>query len=475
MTWETYNFSDDFQNAILACLIQYPEKFYRFGEIIKPEFFNGLSAVEVSYRLKDYVNKYGKYPNFSTLGNYVFTRTERKNPERAKELIDYVMALANIDVGDVDAILDLSVKFAKERAIFDALRKIHLAQQEGKDTEVDAVKLMEEAMNIGFDQEDLGIELRRDVEKIVDKMSSVHHGIRTGFTEWDKLWKTGWAPGWLIVLLAPPKGYKTTVAINIALNMAMSQSDDADVMYYACEIKQEEAAMRAVYNLTGHTEAVLWEGVEKFKMDARKAVDAKMWGNFWFKGFPAKTTTIAQIKAHAKMTIRKFGLKPKAIFIDYADTVKPSNVKGVPDHRQQADIYTEARAMGDELGCCVVMPDRCNKETVGKKVPSIASFQGAFEKGGVVDAAIGLCATDAEYKVNTMRFFVFLNRHGPQNMHYTGKVDRERYRVTVDAEIPYNPDDEEDDFKTRGGGRKKQPNQIEKELTPNAGVTQWES
>jgi hypothetical protein len=151
MTWETYNFSDDFQNAILACLVRFPERFSRFGEIIKPEFFNGLSAVEVMYRLKDYVKKYGKYPNFSTLGNYVFVRTERKNPERAKELIDYVVMLANIDCGDVEAVFDLSHKFAEERAIFDALRKIHLHQQEGKKEKIDPVKILSDALMVGSD------------------------------------------------------------------------------------------------------------------------------------------------------------------------------------------------------------------------------------------------------------------------------------------------------------------------------------
>jgi len=216
MTWETYNFSDDFQDAILACLIRFPEKFWRFGEIVKPEYFNGPSAVEVVFRLKDHVAKYGAYPNFTTLGNYVFVRTERKNPERAKELIEYVVKLSQVDCADVDTILDLSLKFAKERAIFDALRKIHLAQQEGKEETVDAVKVMEEAMNVGFDYEDLGIELRRDLEKIIDKMTNVNHGIHTGYREFDKLWKTGWAAGHLIVLLAPPKGYKTTFAVNLA-------------------------------------------------------------------------------------------------------------------------------------------------------------------------------------------------------------------------------------------------------------------
>jgi len=468
MTWETYNFSDDFQDAILACLIRHPDKFWRFGEIIKPEYFNGSAAVEVVFRLKDHVAKYGTYPNFTTLGNYVYVKTERKSPERAQELIEYVQKLAQVDCADVDTILDLSLKFAKERAIFDGLRKIHLAQQEGKEDTVDAVKVMEEAMNIGFDYEEMGIELRRDLEKIIDKMTNINHGIHTGYREFDKLWKTGWAAGHLIVLLAPPKGYKTTFAVNLALNMASSRAINADVLYYACEIKQEEAAMRAIYNLTGETEATLWEGVEKFKANARKVVDEKMWGNFFFKSFPAKTTTIAQIKAHAKQAIRTFGLNPKAIFIDYADTVKPGNTgKNVPDYRQQADIYTEARAMGDDLGCCIIMPDRCNKETVGRAVPNVDSFQGSFEKGGVVDVAIGLCATDAEYKQNKMRFFVFLNRHGPQKLHYIGTVDRNRYQITVDKPIEYNPEEDEEQTKFMRGKGKNRP-KIEKELIPYA-------
>jgi hypothetical protein len=151
MILEAYNFSDDFQDAILACLIRHPDKFWRFGEIIKPEYFNGPSAVEVVFRLKDHVAKYGTYPNFTTLGNFVFVKTERKNPERAKELIEYVVKLSQVDCADVDTILDLSLKFAKERAIFDALRKIHLAQQEGKQDTVEPVEVMEEALRVGED------------------------------------------------------------------------------------------------------------------------------------------------------------------------------------------------------------------------------------------------------------------------------------------------------------------------------------
>ena len=456
MPLEQYGFSDDFQDLILACLIRNPERFYKFGEIVKPEFFNGSAAVEIVFRLKEYVGKYGKYPNFTVLGNYAFTRLDNKNPERAKDLLDYVQKIARVDTGDIDAVYDLCLKFAKERAVYDALRKIHLAQQEGKEGTVDPVQLMEQALSLGFNTDDLGLELHRDVETIIEQVSDINYGIRTGINEFDKLWKTGWPAGRLITLLAPPKSFKTTLSLNLALSIASQESNDGDVIYYACEIEQVEAALRTIYNLTGLTENDLWEGKEKFKEKARQTVDDRAWsGQFWFKGFPSKTATISNLKSHTKMLMRTYGVRPKAIFVDYAETVKPSNTKNVPDHRQQADIYTEARAFGADVGACIIMPDRCNKETVGQKVPSMKSFQGSFEKGGVVDAAIGICATDSEYKQNVIRLFVFLNRHGPHNKHYRGTVDAARYRIVINEEIEYNPDEEDEEPARPARGRQR--------------------
>jgi hypothetical protein len=77
------------------------------------------------------------------------------------------------------------------------------------------------------------------------------------------------------------------------------------------------------------------------------------------------------------------------------------------------------------------------------------SFQGAFEKAGIVDAAIGLCSTDDEYLQHRLRYFVFLNRHGDAYKHFDGKVDPERMKLTVDKEIDFKPDEDEDEPKPR--------------------------
>lgn len=448
MRWETYNFTNDFQDAILACLIRHPNEFYAFGEIIKPEYFSGAAANEAVHRALEYKRKYGKFPNFGTLANFAFHKAARVNVDHANETLDYVEKLAEIDTSDKQGILDLSVTFAKERALYDALKKIHAAQVEGKRDEINPTKLIEEAMAVGMNLAELGLSLYHHTDEVLDKVGDRTYGVMTGYKLFDDLWKFGWCPGWLIVPLAPPKRFKTAFAINLALNIVQHQN--VDVLYYACEISQELAALRAITNLTGWTQEQIWVDIEKAKVAAKEAVK-KMFGTVWFKGYPSKSTSISEIRAHAKQVIGIYDLKPKAIVIDYAETVRPDTVdKKAPDWRQQADIYTQARALGNELGCCVIMPDRCNKETVGRKVPNMKSFQGAFEKAGIVDAAIGLCSTDDEYLHQRLRYFVFLNRHGDAYKHFDGKVDPERMKLTVDKAIDYKADDDdEDDLKPR--------------------------
>ncbi len=445
MKWETFNFTSDFQDAILACLIRYPDEFYAFGEIIKPEYFSGAAACEAVHRALEYKRKYGKFPNFGTLANFAFHKAARVNVDHANETLEYVEKLAGLDTSDKSAILDLSVTFAKERALYDALKKIHEAQIEGKRDEINPVKLIEEAMAVGKNLADLGVSLYHQSDEVLDKVTDHTYGVVTGYKAFDDLWKFGWCPGWLIVPLAPPKRYKTAFAINLALNIVQQQ--DVDVLYYACEISQELAALRAITNLTGWTQEQIWDNKEKAKLVTKVAVKEQMFGTVWFKGYPSKSTSISEIRAHAKQVIGIYGLRPKAIIIDYAETVRPDTVdKKAPDWRQQADIYMQARALGHEFGACVIMPDRCNRETVDRRVPNMKSFQGAFEKAGIVDVAIGLCSTDAEYKYDRIRYFVFLNRHGDAYKHFDGTVDPERMRLTVGKEINYKPDKDDEDL-----------------------------
>lgn len=239
--------------------------------------------------------------------------------------------------------------------------------------------------------------------------------------------------------------HNTTMSLNVALNI-VSPAIAGDVIYYTCEISQELAIVRALSRLAGAPLEDMYVNPEQFIENAEAAMQMQLAGHFLVKGYPSKSVRISDIDAHLHTVQTQMGIHPKLVVIDYAENIMPSN-KDASEHQQAASIFTEARAMGQKRGCAVLLPDRCNKETVGAAVPSMTSFQGAFQKSGIVDAAIGLCATDAEFVANVMRWFVFLNRHGPAYQHFRGRVEPDKYKMEILEDIPYEP--EEKDRKRR--------------------------
>lgn len=194
--------------------------------------------------------------------------------------------------------------------------------------------------------------------------------------------------------------HNTGFSINLALNM-VSPAIGEHVFYYACEISQELAMMRALCNLSRQPFEAAIDSPERFKQAVKNAMAERVAAHCLFKSFASKSSTIDDIRAHARSAISQLGFKPRVIVIDYAETIKPSD-KRDQEYRQQSSIYTEARALGTELGCTVIMPDRCNRETVSKPVPNFTSFQGAFEKAGIVDVAIGLCVRSDQKVVTNL-------------------------------------------------------------------------
>lgn len=440
MAISQYNYTSDFQDELLACMVRHPEMFMGLADVIDYGYFTGTNSQMVCRQLQLFYKKHNIYPNFSQLETMVL-QAARQTGDNAKatEITAYVQKLSEVELRAEAFYRDQAVYFARQRALILAATEVAKTIQEGKEPGGEIVKQFQDALAIGQNLLDQGYLIRSDYIEIIDKLADVNYGTGTGYEIFDtKIWKRGWGPGWLIVPLAPPKRYKTAFCLNLAMNM-VGPKLAYDVLYYACEITAELAALRAFQSMIGATQDELTDDPQAFKERVYDGLRLKMPGNLLIKHFPAKAATIADIRAHALMSIQTFGLKPKALFIDYAETVKADSAdKNTPEYRQQAEIYTQARALGNELGCCVIMPDRCNREAALQATPTMDSFQGAFEKAGIVDISIGLCATDEEYEKGDMRYYVVLNRHGEGGAHLRGKVDRQRMRLTVDEELkPY--------------------------------------
>lgn len=457
--YEKYDLSTDFQDLLLASIIAHPEKFMHNAGTLNAAYFTGLPRVAAARAMFGYWKKNQRFPSRETLGQLIYDSIQRTSDEKEEgTIMTYVKRLLSLDTGDVNYVVERVIQFARERAVFIAIEKCYEAHKEGKVPEGGFCKPFEDALKIGQNLEDLGYRIQADggdIKKIIDKVTAHEYGMATGFADFDRIWPFGWGPGWLVSILAPPKRFKSALCINLALNMIENQN--SCVFYYPCEISQELAAIRCLTNLTSLSSNILYENKHSFADKALLEARTNLNSTLLIKGFAARTATISgDIRSHALTSSGQLGLKPRCIIIDFAETVKPSSdPKRTSEHRAQGEIYMEARALGHEFKCPVILPDRCNKETVGHRVPSMKSFQGSFEKAGIVDVAIGLCADDQEYLDHIIRYFVFLNRHGEAYQHFRGRVVPEYMQMTVDERIPYEPDEEE--AEDNHPGRRKRP------------------
>lgn len=433
----------EFQDLVLACLLRHPSDMLKYDRVLNPKYFSGVYATEIARCTLDYIAKYDRTPSWAVLGQLVEDAARRLDVDSdsaKRETNDYIQRLREMETGDVEYVAEKTVEFARTRAVINAIRRSAEALQDGK--EHDYVKAFEDALSVGMDIDDLGVILNDDAEWIVDQVTSHEFGISTGFNLLDSVWRNGMGEGWLVVPVAPPKSFKTGFCVNVAVNVA-SQSIGHDVIYYTCEISQTLGALRAMTALSGIPSDHVYEAPERFKRTIRTRIDEHLVGNILFKEFPAKTATMRDLESHYKVACKTYGLRPRLVVVDYADTMRPMDT-GQSEHKQAANIYTDGRAFATRHKFTMLMPDRCTADTVGKAVPNLKSFQGAFEKGGIVDAAIGLCSTEEERLQNIMRYFFFVNRHGQQFKHFQGTVDPETMLMTVDEEIEYVPEEEQE-------------------------------
>lgn len=438
MALEKFNFSSDFQDLILASLCRFPDKFSGVSSILDFSFFTGVNSAAAAKLILDYHEAQGIFPSFTALGQIAVEETRKAaSGDFSHDLAEYVKKLSEVVVRDVDYVRKSMVRFAQERALLIAAGEVGKLIQEGKEATVDVVEKFHEALTLGQNLDDMGYEIKEDAHTILTKLLDTNYGVATGFDLLDtKVFKHGMKPGWLIVPLAPPKSFKTTFCLNMATNIA-GPSIGHDVVYYTCEISSELAAMRTYLRIAQKTEDDLYNDPRGFYEELERGLEMKISGRVFIKHFPAKTATINDIRAHLKALIAAKGIAPRVVFIDYADTIKADREED-RDDRKQAQVYTSARALGEEFGCVVVMPDRCNKETAEQAVPTMTSFQGSFEKGGIVDVAFGLCATPDEYRQSKIRLFFFLQRHGEAGLHFGGSIDAKRSTIYVNKQLEWN-------------------------------------
>lgn len=250
-----------------------------------------------------------------------------------------------------------------------------------------------------------------DLETIQNR-ESAYTGLATGFRDLDEL-TSGLQPGNLIVIAARPGVGKSSLAMNMARNVAV---DSHPVAVFSLEMSRYEIGMR----LLCAEARVPWDRIRS------KRVGPADWSNIVHAAeilhdaplhiVDAGNVNIVDIRAKARrMRTSRKGLS--LIIVDYMQLMTSPNARR-PDNRQQevAEISRSLKLLAKELAIPVVALSQLNRnpESRADKRPQLADLResGAIEQDSDVVMFIHRDDSDPEKKRDA-EIIISKHRNGP--------------------------------------------------------------
>ena len=137
-------------------------------------------------------------------------------------------------------------------------------------------------------------------------------------------------------------------------------------------------------------------------------------GNLIVKEYPTKSASTRTIANHIER-LKKRGIKPDLIIVDYADLLRP--VKSSSEKRHDLEnIYEELRAIAQINQCPVWTASQTNRSGLNAEVITMESISEAFNKCFVADFIFSLSRTASDKQANKGRIFIAKNRNGPDGL-----------------------------------------------------------
>lgn len=233
----------------------------------------------------------------------------------------------------------------------------------------------------------------------------------------------------LVVLLSAPKGFKT----GLALNMAMEYVRNGAKVYYAdYENGINSIQDRASQQLMECTREELSEpeNVKTLTQIMRRI--GKLGGDITVNNYAAHSSSVADVEQHLSELYADTGWRPDLIIWDYPDLIKPI----VPQKESRHNIsrvYFDIINLNNRIGCFSIGVSQVNRQAVEKDVLTMTDFAEDFAKAMNCHSAWALCRTPAEVEAGLGRIVPVAQREGVRykssNVCWV-KIEEEKMKIT---------------------------------------------
>ncbi len=144
-------------------------------------------------------------------------------------------------------------------------------------------------------------------------------------------------------------------------------------------------------------------------------------GTLIIKEYPTKSASVATLKNHIEK-LRKRGIEPDLILVDYADLLRPARSSSEKRHELE-ETYEGLRGLAQSYDIPVWTASQTNRGGLNAEVITMEAISEAFNKCFVADFIFSLSRTVQDKQANKGRLFIAKNRNGPDGIVFDAFVD----------------------------------------------------
>lgn len=370
-------FDFQFQNKVLALLLQDSEFLSRFGDIVRPENFADPSHQKICEMLCNYWKAFGSRPTFEALIEEV-GRSEHSYGQDFDTLIDQIEVILDTDISeDREYYARQTVKFCREKSVVQALVNSAEFLKAGKVEEI--IPLLEKSLSVGEDLQSFGLEYwqgfrKRYQEAPMARVPTMVGG--SGRGSLDEAMRGGLAQARVGIVMMPTGRGKSTFLVNIAGN---ASALGHNVVFISVELEEYEVSERFDVFFSGVPSADL-DGLSPDQREEMVlSAYPKRGGNLVIKSFPMKSLTVRQLEAFVKHHTQAAGWSPDLLVLDYLDEMRPYS-QNRQTHEQLAEISSGLKAMAQRFKIPIWTATQSNRGAAQRNFIENEDSSGSYAK-----------------------------------------------------------------------------------------------
>ena len=398
---------------------------------IKPEYFEGAGRLTYDLIL-DFITKYNKLPNHTSLGIELEQSTEG-TPSARIEATELIENLSVTEKVEESWLLDVTEKWCKERAITLAIfEAISIIDGKKQGTAPGAIPdILTKALSVSFDTN-----VGHDYIESSDKRYQFYHThedkIPFDLEMFNTITKGGVPRKTLNIIMAGTNVGKSLAMCHMASAML---AQGKNVLYITMEMAEERIAERLDANLFDVQLDQLGALTKDIFDNKIRRISEKTKGKLIVKEYPTASAHVGHFRALLNELKMKKNFIPDVLFVDYLNICASSRMKGlggaINSYSFVKAIAEELRGLAVEFNVPIWSATQVNRTGFSSSDIELTDTSESFGLPATADFMVALISTEQLEKAGQLMVKQLKNRYSDvaKNKRFIIGVDKSKMRL----------------------------------------------